>query len=237
VSKTKTMWKFIALFAYRRWARRDPDTLKPTGVPGNRDPEQPCTAYSPRPYELGDWNDCESDGHYLCRECAHLTRESEYHEFREVTPPSPEPPTDTAIRLLRRYFANESESRGGYDELTSETADFLERLDGVSQGQAEPPSQPTDCPKHGGINQYCSVCLAELAEKVAIGARVSPTAAIDALELAKQVLDGLDSYCGANDAGEPYEGEDCPHEYIGLDLMQKTRNALTAALKQGGTQS
>jgi hypothetical protein len=156
---------------------------------------------------------------------------------RKVTPPSPEPPTDTAIRLLRRYFANESESRGGYDELTSETADFLERLDGVSQGQAEPPSQPTDCPKHGGINQYCSVCLAELAEKVAIGARVSPTAAIDALELAKQVLDGLDSYCGANDAGEPYEGEDCPHEYIGLDLMQKTRNALTAALKQGGTQS
>jgi hypothetical protein len=28
-----------------------------------------------------------------------------------------------------------------------------------------------NCVKHGGINQYCSVCLAEVAEKVAIGAR------------------------------------------------------------------
>jgi len=44
----------------------------PAGVPGNRDPESKCPGYEPRERRQGDWSDCESDGHYLCKECCHL---------------------------------------------------------------------------------------------------------------------------------------------------------------------
>ena len=71
----KSFWKFVALFAYRRWASGCP--TKPTGVPGNRDPDNPCTAYDPRPPKWNDWGRCESDGNYLCAECAHYVREEE----------------------------------------------------------------------------------------------------------------------------------------------------------------
>jgi hypothetical protein len=46
----------------------------------------------------------------------------------------------------------------------------------------------TDCVKHGGINQYCSVCLAEVAEKVAIGSRAESVVAPSAPQQAKQHL-------------------------------------------------
>lgn len=71
----KRVWKAVALFAYRRWSKGSPDATMPVGVPGNRDPEHPCTAYAPRPFELPDWNDCETDGHYLCRDCVHRKRD------------------------------------------------------------------------------------------------------------------------------------------------------------------
>jgi hypothetical protein len=61
------LWKKVALFAYRRWA--EPDGRKPWGLPFNRDPDNPCSAYEPRKWKLGDWNDCQTDGHALCREC------------------------------------------------------------------------------------------------------------------------------------------------------------------------
>lgn len=62
----KSVWKYLALFFYRRWV--DSEGHKPVGIPGNRDPELPCTSYEPRRVRLGD---CMTDGHYLCRECCH----------------------------------------------------------------------------------------------------------------------------------------------------------------------
>lgn len=66
----RAFWRWLALFAYRRWAR--PGDPKPWGVPGNRDPEHPCTAYEPRRPHWTDWKDCMGDGHCLCRGCCHL---------------------------------------------------------------------------------------------------------------------------------------------------------------------
>jgi hypothetical protein len=65
----RAFWKFVCLFAWRRWVR--PGDRKPAGVPGNRDPENPCDFYEPRKKRLNDWDDCLTDGHYLCRECVH----------------------------------------------------------------------------------------------------------------------------------------------------------------------
>jgi len=64
------VWEGIARFAYRRYAKAS--SVKPVGIPGNRDPEHECIRYSPRKKLFGDWDDCESDGHYLCRKCCHL---------------------------------------------------------------------------------------------------------------------------------------------------------------------
>lgn len=41
------------------------------GSPGVRDPDAPCSAFHPgEPLEDGD---CDTDGHYLCRECRHIS--------------------------------------------------------------------------------------------------------------------------------------------------------------------
>lgn len=69
----RAAWRWLALFAYRRWAR--PESRKPVGIPGNRDPDQPCESYAPRPRGIGDWRDCQGDGHYLCAGCAHFRPE------------------------------------------------------------------------------------------------------------------------------------------------------------------
>lgn len=81
-------WKAVALFAWRRWVK--PGGKKPTGVPGNRDPDHPCDAYEPRKREMGDWGDCLADGHYLCAGCAHLDMESEYAYAHGLAVPPPE---------------------------------------------------------------------------------------------------------------------------------------------------
>lgn len=40
------------------------------GVPGLRDKENPCDWYMPnKNIHLNLHGDCESDGHYLCKEC------------------------------------------------------------------------------------------------------------------------------------------------------------------------
>ena len=47
------------------------------GMPGVRDPEAPCEAFSPvgvafqqvKESELTGHGDCETDGHYMCTEC------------------------------------------------------------------------------------------------------------------------------------------------------------------------
>jgi hypothetical protein len=69
--------KLLVWVARRAWrAAAIPDEQMPTGIPGNRDPEHPCEAFAPRPKNSADWGGCESDGHYLCRECAHMSREA-----------------------------------------------------------------------------------------------------------------------------------------------------------------
>jgi hypothetical protein len=80
----KWFWKKLSLFAYRRWRDgQGGDTCKPDGVPGNRDPDNPCTGYAPRKRQLGDWCDCATDGHYLCKECCH--RDTSGNEPRALT--------------------------------------------------------------------------------------------------------------------------------------------------------
>ena len=65
-------WPWLAKMAYRRCMQRAPaSNQKPVGIPGNRDPLNPCTGFEPRPRKNGDWGACQSDGHYLCRECCH----------------------------------------------------------------------------------------------------------------------------------------------------------------------
>lgn len=74
----KTLWKHVAHFAYRRIA--GPNVTKPIGVPFNRDPEIPCAGFEPRKYKPGDWRDCQTDGHYLCKDCAHCEiKENDVH--------------------------------------------------------------------------------------------------------------------------------------------------------------
>lgn len=74
----RSFWRATALFAYRRWAR--PAGSRPLGIPGNRDPEHPCSSYEPRKLLPGDWNDCLTDGHFLCAECCHRAPEEEAAE-------------------------------------------------------------------------------------------------------------------------------------------------------------
>ncbi len=63
-------WRAVMLFAYRRLRHHGAGV--PTGIPGHRDPEAPCTGYCPRPKPGLAGLDCHGDGHYLCRECANL---------------------------------------------------------------------------------------------------------------------------------------------------------------------
>lgn len=64
----RAFWRAVALFAWRRWA--EPGWQLPDGVPGNRDPAAPCTAYAPTSEPFG-WRGCQGDGHYLCSGCGH----------------------------------------------------------------------------------------------------------------------------------------------------------------------
>jgi hypothetical protein len=67
---TNRMWRRVMYFAFRQLCKGQPEGRKPVGIPGNRDPEMPCTGYAPRPYQIGDWP-CETDGHYECQNCSH----------------------------------------------------------------------------------------------------------------------------------------------------------------------
>ena len=51
--------------AIRSWAMRPGVEL---GAAGLRDPDAPCSAYDPDPMSTA-LRDCDSDGHYLCRQC------------------------------------------------------------------------------------------------------------------------------------------------------------------------
>ncbi len=47
-----------------------PDQLD--GQIGIRDWDSPCSEFNSSPRQLGDFTECEGDGHYLCRKCKWL---------------------------------------------------------------------------------------------------------------------------------------------------------------------
>lgn len=73
-------WLAVLRFAYRRL--REPVTRLPDGVPGIRDVDAPCSAYSPRVRERYE-AECRGDGHYLCAECALLAPPGDEEQERE----------------------------------------------------------------------------------------------------------------------------------------------------------
>ena len=79
-SMIRWFWRWLALFAYRQWARGYPVRKPPDGLPGIRDPDNRCAIFEPRKRELGDFSDCQGDGHYLCQECCHLIN-SRRHDY------------------------------------------------------------------------------------------------------------------------------------------------------------
>ena len=48
-------------------------SLIPDGTPGVRDAAAPCSTFEPGESGRGD---CGTDGHWLCRECRHMSSEA-----------------------------------------------------------------------------------------------------------------------------------------------------------------
>lgn len=65
-----SFWLWLCRFAYKKINQKDVK-FNGLGVPGLRDKENPCEVYAPSPgnSHIGE---CESDGHYLCKECRHF---------------------------------------------------------------------------------------------------------------------------------------------------------------------
>jgi hypothetical protein len=66
----KRFWLWLTIFSWRR-LHPGPTVKIPDGIPGLRSVEAQCSGYEPRKYKFGDWQECETDGHYLCLECCH----------------------------------------------------------------------------------------------------------------------------------------------------------------------
>ena len=76
-------WRAISLYAFAKW--RTAYKGHPVGIPGERDPLFPCSAYLPRPRQENDSSLCETDQHYLC----HLCVENKYnHPMQDAIPGS-----------------------------------------------------------------------------------------------------------------------------------------------------
>ena len=74
--KLAALWKAVSMFAYRRWVSLEGTGPKAIGLPGVRDPLDPCEHYAPHPVRFGEYfTNCETDGHYLCRECCHRQKD------------------------------------------------------------------------------------------------------------------------------------------------------------------
>lgn len=55
------------------------------GKAGIRDPENPCFEFEPGD-EVSSWADCETDGHYICKECIHNVHRTHLNpEFKAMT--------------------------------------------------------------------------------------------------------------------------------------------------------
>lgn len=76
ISKILT-WIIVKLYQFGKFSEGKNFGV---GVPNKRDPESPCDYYAPRKPQPHDWTDCDSDGHYLCKGCAHLNRAGKEEE-------------------------------------------------------------------------------------------------------------------------------------------------------------
>lgn len=67
--------KAVAMFFWRQYMKVVP-VPHPHGIPYERDPDAPCEFYEPFK-KTGRWyfDDCETDGHYLCVKCIHKVKE------------------------------------------------------------------------------------------------------------------------------------------------------------------
>jgi len=65
----RDIWLKLFRLSYRKLAK--PVENMPVGIPGNRDPDNPCYSFAPRPRFPDDWGDCDTDGHYMCDGCVH----------------------------------------------------------------------------------------------------------------------------------------------------------------------
>lgn len=68
--------RWLALFFWRQYMKRVP-VPHPDGIPYERDPQAPCEFYEPFKRK-GRWyfDDCDTDGHYLCDKCIHKKNRS-----------------------------------------------------------------------------------------------------------------------------------------------------------------
>jgi hypothetical protein len=73
ISVSFNFWLWLCRFAYKRLTYKL--DREPVGIPARRDPDSVCEAYSPRKRNEGEWNGCQTDGHYLCKECALIDEE------------------------------------------------------------------------------------------------------------------------------------------------------------------
>lgn len=68
-------WLWLCRLAYNKM-KISVEKL-PVGIPGMRDPDAKCAGYSPRQRLINDAQaDCDTDGHYLCKECAFRNQNS-----------------------------------------------------------------------------------------------------------------------------------------------------------------
>ncbi|MCR9252316.1 MAG: hypothetical protein NXI20_17960 [bacterium] len=77
-----SFWKWLAIFAYKRIAK--PQGKRPDGIPFHRSEDAICTGFEPRKKKPGDYDDCDSDGHYLCFKCCHLSEQRRKELLDEV---------------------------------------------------------------------------------------------------------------------------------------------------------
>lgn len=62
------LWRALCLYSFRHW--RTSYRGRPVGIPGERDPLFPCSAYTPRAAFAGEHPLCVyPDNHYLCDHC------------------------------------------------------------------------------------------------------------------------------------------------------------------------
>jgi hypothetical protein len=74
IKRTYPFWIWLMRFAYKRAKVSIPKLG--VGIPSMRDPDNKCEFYTPRKRRGGDAPaDCQSDGHYLCKECIFYTIE------------------------------------------------------------------------------------------------------------------------------------------------------------------